>query len=118
MSFLKSVGIDVGIIEKSLHHKIDTLNASSLTYDPVSIANWGVCGCTSLGNVQDALDTLAQVRALDVDDTNDLENRVSSLESGSSGGGSGLNDWTEDLSGHLLPDTNDQQDIGNASQKV
>ena len=115
MSFLKSVGIDVGILQKSLRHALDSLDASSLTYDPVSIGNWGVCGCTSLGNIQTALDTLAQVRALDVDDVNDLDNRVSTLETGS---GSGLADWTEDSNGHLLPDTNDSQDIGNASQKV
>jgi len=117
MSFLKSVGIDVGIIEKSLHHKIDSLDAEKLTYDPVSIGNWGVCGCTSLGNIQVALDALAQVRALDVDDVNDLDNRLSTLETGS-GSGSGLTEWTEDSNGHLLPDANDSQDIGNASQKV
>ena len=116
MSFLKSVGIDVGIIEKSLHHKIDTLDASLLPYDPVSLANWGVCGCTSLGNIQVALDTLAQVRALDVDETNDIENRVAILESTPTGGG--LSDWSEDGNGHLTPNTNDQQDIGSATKKV
>jgi len=119
MSFLKSVGIDVGIVQKSLNHKIDTLDAEGVAYEPVSLGNWGVCGCTSLGNVQTALDTLARVRAIDVDDVNDLDNRVSTLETGSgSGSGSGLDDWSEDSNGHLLPDTNDSQDIGNASQKV
>jgi hypothetical protein len=115
MSFLKAVGIDVGIVEKSLHYRIDSLDASTLAYSPVSIANWGVCGCTSLGNIQSALDTLAQVRALDVDDTNDLESRITTLESG---GGSGLSNWSEDSNGHLLPSSNDTYDIGNASAKV
>jgi hypothetical protein len=116
MSFLKSVGIDVGILQKSLNHKIDTLSADKIAYEPVSIGNWGVCGCASLGNVHDALDTLARVRALDVDEVGALDNRITTLESGSTGGG--LSDWSEDSNGHLLPNSNDQQDIGNASNKV
>jgi hypothetical protein len=123
MSFLKSVGIDVGLVAKGLSHKvslanlrIDTLNAEGISFDPLSISNWGSCGCTSLHNVSGALNELARIRAFDIDDVNALDTRVTTLEN--SGGGGGLSNWSEDGNGSLLPNGNDTQDLGSASNKV
>lgn len=132
MSFLKSVGIDVGIIAKGLNYQVSLansrldsllggsslgqLNANVVAYDPVSIANWGTCGCASISNVSSALNELAKIRAYDIDDLNNVDTRVSALEQGTGGGG--LSNWSEDGNGSLLPNGNDSQDLGSASKKV
>lgn len=114
MSYLKSIGIDVGVVAKGLNYqvslcneRIDSLNAQDVSFDPVSLANWG-CGCTSIANVGSALDKLAQLRAATLD-------RVDALEQA---GGGGLDNWSEDGNGHLLPSSNDTLDIGSATNKV
>lgn len=124
MSFLKSVGIDVGIVEKGLNYRvslanqrIDNLSADDVAYSPSSLGNWGLCGCSTVSTASMALNTLAQLRATTLDEVNDLDSRVSTLESGGTGGG-GLSNWSEDGSGSLLPNGNDSQDLGSASQKV
>jgi hypothetical protein len=133
MSFLKSVGIDVGIIQKGLNYKVSLCNeridaivngdvsiaggdAFAVSYNPTSIGNWGICGCSSISNVGTGLDILARLRALTIDEIDAVESRVSTLES--SGTGGGLSNWSEDSNGHLLPSANDTYDIGNASAKV
>lgn len=129
MSYLKSIGIDVGVIAKGLNYKvslantrIDNLEAGVITdatdvdYTPVSVANWSQCGCSSIGNVSNALDQLAKLRAFDTNDIDAIDSRVGLLEAG--GGGGGLASWSEDGNASLLPDNNDTQDIGSATQKV
>ena len=124
MSYLKSIGIDVGVVAKGLNYqvslcneRIDNIDAVDVSFDPISISNWGSCGCTSLHNVSGALNELARIRAFDIDDVNALDTRVTTLEN-DGGGGGGLTNWAEDGNGHLLPNANDTYDIGNASKKV
>jgi len=131
MSFLKSVGIDVGIVQKGLNYKVSLCNeridailngdvsiaggdAFAVTYNPTSIGNWGICGCSSIGNVGTGLDILARLRAITIDEIDAVETRVTTLEST----GGGLSNWSEDSNGSLLPNGNDTQDLGSASQKV
>jgi hypothetical protein len=120
MSFLKAVGIDVGIIQKGLSYqislanaRINSLDADAIGYTPEDTTKWAVCGCDPVDHVGEALNALASIRAHDIDEINDLDSRVTTLE-----GGGGLSNWAEDASKHLLPSTNDSQDIGSATKKV
>lgn len=67
MSHLKSIGIDVGVIAKGLHHKSDQnterldalVSAENDEYNPTTIGDWG-CGCDDIDTIGKALDVLAR----------------------------------------------------------
>ena len=119
MSHLKSIGIDVGVIAKGLNHRvslfsarIDSLDAEDISYDPVSIANYSQCGCDDM-TAADALNALAQLRA----ETGDRVDAIEAQLAGGGGGG-GLTNWSEDGNGHILPNTDNLQDVGSAANRV
>lgn len=93
MSYHKSIGIDVGVIAKGLNYKVSLANSridalesgsvsisSSMPYEPVSLGNWithGACGCTtSISNVKNALDHLAQFRAETLERVHVIEQKL------------------------------------------
>lgn len=123
MSHLKSIGIDVGVIAKGLNHKVslfsgrlDSLDAKDVSYTPVSIANYSTCACTDM-TAASALDALAQLRAEVGDRVDDIEAQLAG-GGGGGGGGGGLTDWSEDSNGHILPNTDNLQDVGSAVNRV
>ena len=125
MSHLKSIGVDVGVIAKGLNYKvslfnerIDSLDAQDLSYTPASLGNFHTCGCDDMTTAS-ALDALAQLRAETKARVDDIEDQLAGgATGGGGGGGSSLSDWTEDANGHLLPDTDNAQDLGSASSRV
>ena len=92
MSYHKSIGIDVGVIAKGLNYKVSLANCridalesgavsiGSMPYTPVSLGNWithGACGCTtSISNVKNALDHLAQFRAETLERVHIIEQKL------------------------------------------
>jgi hypothetical protein len=97
MSHLKSIGIDVGVIAKGLSHRLDE-HAKELPYSPVSLGNWGLCGCSGgIDNVQEGLDTLAQLRATTITEMNVIQDRMDVVESSQGLGDDAYNDFLSGL---------------------